>query len=102
MADAMHGIYQQAIDESNEMFTQAAERFADIVERLKQMTSEMQHELETTRSELRRAHLPALLRREFAVTDTPHRAVCAGCPAEGGLCSWPLEMTRREAPDRLF
>ena len=28
--------------------------------------------------------------------------VCEGCPAEGGLCSWPLEMTRREAADRLF
>jgi ATP-dependent exoDNAse (exonuclease V) beta subunit len=40
--------------------------------------------------------------RHFAVTETPMRSVCAGCPAEGGLCSWPLEMTRREAPDRLF
>ncbi len=43
-----------------------------------------------------------VLRREFTVTDAPHRGVCDGCPAEGGLCSWPLEMTRREAPDRLF
>ncbi|MBV8711839.1 MAG: PD-(D/E)XK nuclease family protein, partial [Solirubrobacterales bacterium] len=43
-----------------------------------------------------------VLRREFTVTDTPHRGVCEGCPAEGGLCSWPLEMTRREAADRLF
>jgi hypothetical protein len=43
-----------------------------------------------------------VLRREFAVTDAPHRGVCSGCPAEGGLCSWPLEMTRREQPDRLF
>ncbi|HWE10799.1 MAG TPA: UvrD-helicase domain-containing protein [Solirubrobacteraceae bacterium] len=43
-----------------------------------------------------------VLRREFPVTPTPHRHVCAGCPAEGGLCSWPLEMTRRESPDRLF
>jgi ATP-dependent helicase/nuclease subunit A len=43
-----------------------------------------------------------VLERDFKVTDAPHRAVCAGCPAEGGLCSWPLEMTRREAPDRLF
>jgi hypothetical protein len=43
-----------------------------------------------------------VLRRDFTVTDTPHRAVCARCPAEGGLCSWPREMTRREAPDRLF
>ena len=39
-------------------------------------------------------------RREFTVTEAPHRGVCDGCPAEGGLCSWPLEMTRREAPDR--
>jgi hypothetical protein len=43
-----------------------------------------------------------VIRRHFAVTETPMRSVCAGCPAEGGLCSWPLEMTRREAPDRLF
>ena len=43
-----------------------------------------------------------VLNREFKVTDAPHRGVCDGCPAEGGLCSWPLEMTRREAPDRLF
>jgi ATP-dependent exoDNAse (exonuclease V) beta subunit len=43
-----------------------------------------------------------VLGRDFSVTDAPHRAVCAGCPAEGGMCSWPLEMTRREAPDRLF
>jgi RecB family exonuclease len=43
-----------------------------------------------------------VMRREFAVTEAPHRAVCQGCPAEGGLCSWPLGMTRRDAPDRLF
>jgi ATP-dependent helicase/nuclease subunit A len=43
-----------------------------------------------------------VLRREFPVTDTPHRAICEGCPAEGGLCSWPLEMTQRAAPDTLF
>jgi ATP-dependent exoDNAse (exonuclease V) beta subunit len=43
-----------------------------------------------------------VLRGEFPVTDVPHREVCHGCPAEGGLCSWPLEMTRREAPDTLF
>jgi ATP-dependent helicase/nuclease subunit A len=43
-----------------------------------------------------------VLERRFAVTDTPERSVCDGCPAEGGLCSWPISMTRREAPDRLF
>ena len=61
----------------------------------------------------RREQLPALeaelsamaggvLHSEFTVTEAPHRGVCDGCPAEGGLCSWPLEMTRREAADRLF
>jgi ATP-dependent helicase/nuclease subunit A len=43
-----------------------------------------------------------VLERRFAVADAPHRALCRGCPAEGGLCSWPLAMTRRESPDRLF
>ena len=43
-----------------------------------------------------------VLQRRFAVTETPHRAVCRGCPAEGGLCSWPLEMTRPRAAGRLF
>jgi ATP-dependent exoDNAse (exonuclease V) beta subunit len=41
-------------------------------------------------------------RRAFAVTVEPHRALCDGCPAEGGLCSWPLAMTRRLRPDQLF
>jgi ATP-dependent helicase/nuclease subunit A len=53
--------------------------------------------------EARLADLAAgLLGWDFRVTDAPHRAVCDGCPAEGGLCSWPLEMTRRDAADRLF
>ena len=43
-----------------------------------------------------------VLARRFTVAEEPHRAVCNGCPAEGGLCSWPPAMTRREAPDRLF
>ncbi|MGI8904639.1 MAG: UvrD-helicase domain-containing protein [Solirubrobacteraceae bacterium] len=43
-----------------------------------------------------------VLAREFEVSNEPHRALCGGCPAEGGLCSWPPAMTRREAPDRLF
>jgi ATP-dependent helicase/nuclease subunit A len=43
-----------------------------------------------------------VLTRRFAVAPAPYRGLCAGCPAEGGLCSWPLELTRRESPDRLF
>jgi hypothetical protein len=42
-----------------------------------------------------------VLAGEFPVSDAPGVDVCNGCPGEGGLCSWPLEMTRRdpEAPD---
>jgi RecB family exonuclease len=44
-----------------------------------------------------------LLQEEsFPVSDSPHRELCRGCPAEGGLCSWPLEMTRRSSPEQLF
>jgi ATP-dependent helicase/nuclease subunit A len=39
---------------------------------------------------------------EFSVTEMPHRGTCHGCPAEGGLCSWSLEMTRRASAERLF
>jgi ATP-dependent exoDNAse (exonuclease V) beta subunit len=43
-----------------------------------------------------------VLRRAFTVSEVPHRALCHGCPGEGGLCSWPLELTRRERLDTLF
>jgi hypothetical protein len=36
---------------------------------------------------------------EFTVAPEPCRAICGGCPGEGGLCSWPLELTRRERPE---
>ena len=40
--------------------------------------------------------------RRFEVTAEPMRAVCSGCPAQGGLCSWAVAMTRRERADQLF
>jgi ATP-dependent exoDNAse (exonuclease V) beta subunit len=43
-----------------------------------------------------------LRRRSFRVAEAPHRELCHGCPAEGGLCSWPLAMTRRASPEQLF
>ena len=43
-----------------------------------------------------------VLRSEFTVSETPHRALCRGCPGEGSLCSWPIELTRREHVDTLF
>jgi len=32
---------------------------------------------------------------DFRVTDAPGRRICDGCPAQGGLCSHPLELTTR-------
>ncbi|HWD68898.1 MAG TPA: PD-(D/E)XK nuclease family protein, partial [Solirubrobacteraceae bacterium] len=32
---------------------------------------------------------------DFRVSATPGRRVCDGCPAQGGLCSHPLELTTR-------
>jgi ATP-dependent exoDNAse (exonuclease V) beta subunit len=37
----------------------------------------------------------AVKRREFVVSERPGRAICHGCPAEGTLCPWPLDLTRR-------
>jgi ATP-dependent helicase/nuclease subunit A len=48
------------------------------------------------------ARAGGVLQRRFPVADAPVRSLCRGCPAEGGLCSWPLAMTRREAIDQLF
>ena len=30
---------------------------------------------------------------DFRVTDAPGRRICDGCPAQGGLCSYPLELS---------
>jgi ATP-dependent helicase/nuclease subunit A len=62
-------------------------------------TCERATELERMLSELTDGVLHG---RSYPVTDTPHRAICQGCPAEGGLCSLPLAMTRRDSPERLF
>ena len=32
---------------------------------------------------------------DFRVTYAPGRRICDGCPAQGGLCSYPLELTTR-------
>jgi ATP-dependent helicase/nuclease subunit A len=61
---------------------------------------ERAHELELEGRLADLAH--GVLAGDFLVTETPRRAICDGCPGEDGLCSWPLEQTRREAVDRLF
>ncbi|MBV9459760.1 MAG: negative regulator of septation ring formation, partial [Bradyrhizobium sp.] len=55
--EAMHDIYRQTTDEADSMFKQSAEKFATLVSSMKQMASEMHHELEATRNELRRGVL---------------------------------------------
>jgi hypothetical protein len=67
-SEAMQSVYQQGMQEADAMFGQAAERFASIVQNMRQMASEMQNELgaarqqmqlelEATRVELRRGVL---------------------------------------------
>jgi Apolipoprotein A1/A4/E domain len=53
-AEAMHSIYDQTAGDTQAMFNDANERFAETVQGMKQMAAEMQRELETTRSEMHR------------------------------------------------
>jgi len=39
---------------------------------------------------------------DFSPAPDPRRSLCAGCPAAGGICRYPLALTERQAPDRLF
>lgn len=55
--EAMQEVYERGTRDADVMFRQASERFAALVQNMKQMTAEMQHELESTRSELRRGVL---------------------------------------------
>ena len=40
------------------------------------------------------ARVAGPLSGDFAVTERPGRLICNGCPARGGLCSWPLAATQ--------
>ena len=55
--DAMNDLYQQSTHETDAMFKQSTEKFATMVQAMKQMATEMQNELEATRNELRRGVL---------------------------------------------
>jgi ABC-type transporter Mla subunit MlaD len=59
--EAMRAVYDQATGDAQALFGQAAQRFADVLQGLKQMAAEMQHELDSTRAELRKGilELPA-------------------------------------------
>jgi hypothetical protein len=53
-SETFNAVYDEAATQVNTMFHQSAERFTEIMQGMKQMAAEMQQELETTRSELRR------------------------------------------------
>src|SRR4029079_1240258 len=55
--DAMNDMYQQSTVETDAMFKQSTEKFASMVQSMKQMATEMHNELEATRNELRRGVL---------------------------------------------
>jgi hypothetical protein len=56
-SETMNHLYHQGTQEADAMFKQSADKFAAVVNNMKQMASEMQQELEATRSELRRGVL---------------------------------------------
>jgi hypothetical protein len=55
--EAMSELYQQSSAETDAMFKQSTEKFAAMVQAMKQMSAEMHDELEATRNELRRGVL---------------------------------------------
>jgi len=56
-SEALNAVYEESSAEVQAMFSQSAGRFTEIMQGMKQMAAEMQQELETTRTELRRGIL---------------------------------------------
>jgi hypothetical protein len=56
-SEAMRTVYEQASGEAHTMLAEAADRFAEVINGLKQMAADMQQELEATRGELRKGIL---------------------------------------------
>src|SRR6202035_2943934 len=53
-SETMNTLYEEAAGQAHSLLNESAERFAEIMQGLKQMAADMQQELESTRSELRR------------------------------------------------
>src|SRR4029077_14283843 len=56
-SETLNAVYEEASADAQALFGQSAERFTAIMQGMKQMAAEMQQELETTRTELRRGVL---------------------------------------------
>jgi hypothetical protein len=61
VANDSKGLFQQTTNDAHQMLQQATERFTDVMQGMRTMATDMQHELETTREQLRRGvlELPA-------------------------------------------
>jgi RecB family exonuclease len=59
-----------------------------------------ERELESARDRVE-AVLERLAAGRFEVTDRPHRALCADCPARERLCSYPIELTMRDSAEAV-
>jgi ABC-type transporter Mla subunit MlaD len=56
-SDVMRAIYEQSVGETDSLFRQSSERFAETLANMRHMAAEMQAQLEQTRTELRRGIL---------------------------------------------
>ena len=57
--------------------------------------------IELTEAELDRLDIREIRYDRVEVTDRPHRALCADCPARERLCSYPIELTMRDSAEAL-
>jgi hypothetical protein len=53
--EALQSIYEQTMGNTNEIFQQSTDRVSEVLKGIKEMAAEMQHELDATRTELRKA-----------------------------------------------
>jgi hypothetical protein len=72
-SETLHTLQEQTVSETSTIFNNAVEGFNETLQGMKQMASEMQQELETTRAELRRGILE--LPQETAETAAQMRRV---------------------------
>jgi flagellar biosynthesis/type III secretory pathway protein FliH len=56
-SEALTSAYDEAFSQVQSMFTESTTRFSEVMQGMKQMAAEMQHELEATREQLRRGVL---------------------------------------------
>jgi hypothetical protein len=56
-SETLNAVYDEALTEVQGMFAQSTERFTEVMQGMKLMAAEMQRELETTRTEMRRGIL---------------------------------------------